>query len=208
VQAAPNAQSYRNSDGLRAGRQKGFKSSADDLMVTARADYKPLPGLWLAGAGSYMQGEREYSPTAPQNFSSDAYLYTLEARYDNSGWQAGASWGQGFIENADVHPNTTPTSPVPDSFQGFSAFLAYDVLRLFGDFTQTVYLFGRYENIDMQADIPANTTANKAHQSQIYQFGVSWFVTPEVVVKADYRNYDNEADNAVDSWSLGLGFAF
>jgi hypothetical protein len=218
VQAAPNAENYRSSDGLRNGRQKGYKSSADDLMVTARTDYKPLPGLWLAAAGSYMQGEREYSTTAAANqfTSADAILYTLEARYEVNGWDSGASWGQGFIDNADSHPNTrsAPNSPVPDMFQGFSSYLAYDVLRLFADSKQRVYLFGRYENIDMQADIPENTSTgtptrtDTKHQSQIYQIGVTWQITPNVVVKADYRDYDNEANNAVDSWNLGLGFAF
>jgi hypothetical protein len=182
-------------------------------MVTARADYKPLPGLWLAAAGSYMQGEREFSTVV---VDSDAILYTLEARYEVSGWDAGVSWGQGFIDNANSHPNTlaTPTSPVPEVFQGISAYLAYDVLRFFADSKQKVSLFGRYENIDLQAEIPATTSTgtptqtDKKQQSQIYQIGVTWLITPNVVVKADYRDYDNDADKAVDSWNLGLGFAF
>ena len=213
VQAAPNAEKYRSSDALRAGKQKGFKSSAGDMMVTARTDYKPLPGLWLAAAGSYMQGEREFSTVV---VDSDAFLYTLEARYAVSGWDAGVSWGQGFIDNANSHPNTlaTPTSPVPEVFQGISAYLAYDVLRLFADSKQKVSLFGRYENIDLQAEIPATTSTgaptqtDKKQQSQIYQIGVTWLITPNVVVKADYHDYDNDADKAVDSWNLGLGFAF
>ncbi len=60
----------------------------------------------------------------------------------------------------------------------------------------------------MQAEVPSGTTANQAHQSQIYQAGITWMVTPNVVVKADYRDYENESDTAVDSWNLGLGFAF
>ena len=213
VQAAPNAEKYRSSDALRAGRQKGFKSSADDLMVTARTDFKPLPGLWLAAAGSYMEGNREYSTVV---VDSDAILYTLEARYQVSGWDTGVSWGQGFIDNANSHPNTlaTPTSPVPEVFQGLSAYLAYDVLRLFADSKQKVSLFGRYENIDLQANVPATTSTGTTiltdtkQQSDIYQIGITWLITPNVVVKADYRDYDNEANKAVDSWNLGLGFAF
>ena len=89
-----------------------------------------------------------------------------------------------------------------------SAYLAYDMLSLFSASDQQVFLFVRYEGVDLQADVPAGSTANKAYQSQIYQAGVTWKVTPNVVVKADYRDYENEANNAVDSWSLGLGFAF
>jgi hypothetical protein len=214
VQAAPAADKYRSSDGLRSGRQKGFKSSADDLMATARLDYKPLPGLWLAAAGSYIQGDREYAVGV--NVDSNVVLYTIEGRYDFSGWETGISWGQGFIDNADSHPNTLTSvnSPVPEVFQGLSAFVAYDVLRLVGDYKQKVFLFGRYENIDLQADIPnatstgAPTQTDKKQQSQIYQIGVTWLLTENVVLKADYRDYDNEANTAVDSWNLGLGFAF
>lgn len=212
VQAAPDASKYRAQDGLRAGRQKGYKSSADDMMVTARLDYKPGFGLWFAAAGAYLDGNRDEDITT---VASPATLYTLEARWKHLGWDAGVSWGQCFIDNAETHPNTTtasattgPTHPVPDSYQGFSAFLAYDVLRLFADSNQEVYLFVRYENIDLQADVPSGTTADEAHQSQIYQAGITWLVTPNVVVKADYRDYDNEAETAVDSWNLGVGFAF
>ncbi len=205
VQAAPDASKYRSSDGIRAGRQKGFKSSADDMMVTARLDYKPGMGLWFAAAGSYMEGDRDEEVA---NVDNPVFLYTLEARWKHLGWDAGVSWGQGFIDNAGDHLNTTPTSPVADTFQGFSAFLAYDVLSLITTSDQQVYLFARYENIDMQAEVPSGTTANQAHQSQIYQAGITWMVTPNVVVKADYRDYENESDTAVDSWNLGLGFAF
>ena len=209
-QAAPDASKYRAQDGLRNGRQKGYKSSADDMMATARLDYKPGFGLWFAAAGSYMDGNRDEDIN---NVASPAVLYTLEARWKHLGWDAGVSWGQCFIDNAENYPTTggtppAPISPVPDMYQGFSAFLAYDVLRLVTDSDQQVYLFARYENIDMQADVPSGTTANQAHQSQIYQAGITWLITPNVVVKADYRDYDNEADTAVDSWNLGLGFAF
>ena len=207
VQAAPDASKYRAQDGLRAGRQKGYKSSADDMMVTARLDYKPGFGLWFAAAGAYMDGNRDEDITT---VASPAVLYTLEARWKHLGWDAGVSWGQCFIDNAGTHPNTilTPTSPVPDSYNGVSAFLAYDVLSLLTTSEQQVYLFARYEDIDMQAEVPSGTTANEAHQSQIYQVGVTWLITPNVVVKADYRDYENEADTAVDSWNLGVGFAF
>lgn len=206
VQAAPDASKYRASDGIRAGRQKGYKSSADDLMATARLDYKPGLGLWFAAAGAYMEGDREDAETGPAN-DNDSFLYTLEARFKHLGWDAGVSWGQCFIDNAESYA-VGASGPVPDMYQGFSAFLAYDVLSLLTMSDQQVYLFARYENIDMQAEVPTGTTANQAQQSQIYQAGVTWLITPNVVVKADYRDYDNESDTAVDSWNLGLGFAF
>jgi len=202
VQAAPDASKYKAEDGIRAGREKGYKTSADDLMGTVRLDYRPLPGLWLAAGGSYMEGDRDGEVA---NVDNDVLLYTLEARYKNAGWDAGVSWGQGFIDNAENHVSATA---VPDRFQGFSAFLAYDVLSLITSSDQQVYVFGRYENIDLQAEIPEGATLEKQHQSQIYQVGITWMVTPNVVVKADYRDYENESDTAVDSWNLGLGFAF
>jgi hypothetical protein len=202
VQAAPDASKYRSEDGIRNGRERGYKSSADDMMVTGRLDYRPLPGLWLAAAGSYMEGDRDGDVA---NVDNDVLLYTIEARFKNAGWDGGVSWGQGFIDNAETHVST---SAVPDRFQGFSVYLAYDMLSLITSSDQQVYLFGRYENIDLQAEIPDNATLEEQHQSQIYQIGVTWLITPNVVVKADYRDYDNEAETAVDSWNLGVGFAF
>lgn len=210
VQAAPDASKYRSSDGIRNGRQKGYKSSADDLMVTARLDYKPGMGLWFAAAGSYMEGDREDVETGGTANDNDTFLYTIEARWKHLGWDTGVSWGQGFIDNAGDHPTSiaTPATPVAETFQGFSAFLAYDMLNLITTSDQQVYLFGRYENIDLQADVASGTTADENQQSQIYQIGITWMITPNVVVKADYRDYENESETAVDSWNLGLGFAF
>jgi len=194
--------------GVRSWRQKGFKSAADDLMYVGRLDWRPLSGLWLAGSYLYGQVSQDDQLAVP---NASVQLYTLEARYANAGWDLGLSLGQGRISNADefaqVAGGSSPGA-VPEVFTGISGTVAYDVLRLVADTSHQLSLFGRYEWLQNQDEVPSNRTANDAWNADIRQVGLTYKPNPYVAIKADYRDYENDSDTAVDSWNLGVGFAF
>jgi len=194
--------------GVRSWRQKGFKSAADDLMYVGRLDWRPLSGLWLAGSYLYGQVSQDDQLAVP---NASVQLYTLEARYANAGWDLGLSLGQGRISNAaefaQVAGGSSPGA-VPEVFTGISGTVAYDVLRLVADTSHQLSLFGRYEWLQNQDEVPSNRTANDAWNADIRQVGLTYKPNPYVAIKADYRDYENDSDTAVDSWNLGVGFAF
>lgn len=192
------------SQGVRGWRQRGYKSAADDLLYVGRLDWRPLEGLWLAGAYSYGQVSQDRQLNAPH---SSVQLYTLEARYANAGWDLGVSFGQGRISDAEEFPQAT-AGAVPEVFTGISGTVAYDVLRLVADTSHQLYLFGRYEWIQNQDEVPAARTASQTWNADIRQYGLTYKPNPYVAIKADYRDYENDDDSAVDSWNLGVGFAF
>lgn len=201
------------SQGVRGTRQRGFKSAADDLLYTARLDYRPLPGLWLAGAASYGELDQD-ELTAARPVDAALALATLEARYAVAGWDLGLSVAQGRINNASeypavaINPATGAGGSVPRAFTGVNATVAYDILRLVADTSHQLFLFGRYELVDNQDDLPDGRPANPWWSADVYQYGLTWKPNPYVVIKADYRDYENDAETAVDSWNLGAGFAF
>jgi hypothetical protein len=43
---------------------------------------------------------------------------------------------------------------------------------------------------------------------EIYQIGVNYKPIPNVVIKADYRNFKQKAGIAPDDFNLGVGFIF
>ena len=201
------------STGIRSARQRGYKSAADDLLYTARLDFRPLPGLWLAGAVSYGELDQDELTTA-RPVDAAMGLATLEARYAVAGWDLGLSLGHGRIDNAGAYPATAINNAtgaggsVPEAFTGVNATVAYDVLRLVADSAHQLFLFGRYELIDNQAELPAGRPRNEWWSADVVQYGLTYKPNPYVVIKADYRDYENDAGTAVDSWNLGAGFAF
>ncbi|HYE07766.1 MAG TPA: hypothetical protein VEL07_19765 [Planctomycetota bacterium] len=200
-----DGQRFQATNAIRGGRQRGFESDAENFMGTARLDYRPLAGLWLAGAVNAGDSTHDESIEGGQ-----VILYTLEARYNAHAIDAGVTWAQGRISDPETLPLYSPTTnPIPEVFEGLSAFVAYDVLSFVGDTAQQLYPFVRYENIDTQAEVPDGATVNEALQRQIIQYGLTYKPIPQVAIKFDYRDESNDSDTtAVDSWNVGVGFAF
>lgn len=189
-------------NGIREARQKGVESKADDFTYTGRLDYRPIPGLWLATGALF--GEMDQK----DGFSSSVFLYTLEGRWNRDGWDLAATWAQGNIENPDEIPGYDPADPIAETFEGLCLTAAYDVLRLITESSQQFYVFGRYEIVDTQAELASGATANDELTRTCMQYGITYKPTPKIVLKADYRDEDNDAETAEDSWNLGVGFAF
>jgi hypothetical protein len=203
IQAGLDANGGLASDnGIREGRQEGMESNADDFTYCGRLDYRPLPGLWLATGLLY--GELNQK----SDFDSDLLLYTLEARYDRNGLELGATWAQGNISNPDEIPGFDPADPVPEVFEGLEAFAAYDILPLITESSQRLFVFGRYEMLDNQAEVPSGATSNEAYTIDIFTYGLTYKPIPSIVIKADYQDVENDAESAEDTWNLGVGFAF
>ncbi len=200
-----DGQRFEATNGVRSGRQRGYESDAENFMGTARLDYRPLAGLWLAGAVNVGDSTHDESIEGGQ-----VILYTLEARYSAHAFDTGVTWAQGRISDPETLPLYNPTTnPIPEVFEGLSAYVAYDVLGLVGDTDQQLFPFVRYEAIDNQAELADGATANQALTREVLQYGITYKPIPQVAIKFDYRDEENDsAATAVDSWNVGVGFAF
>lgn len=202
-----------DSTGFRGGRQKGSNAQSEDFMGTARLDYRPVPGLWLAAGANYGGVDQDESPSSAAGGavpeSVYAMMYTLEVRYAGHGFDTGVSWAEGRIDEPQALGAT-----LPERFNGLNAFVAYDILRLMTRTEHQLYLFGRYELIDLQADIADSVAENGAREIEVRQYGVTYKPNPWVAIKADYRDVEDEGNpaatsaTAVDSWNLGVAFSF
>ncbi len=169
-------------------------------MVTARLVYRPFAGLWLAGAFNYGGVDQ-----LEDGEDVTALLYTLEARYAANGFDTGVSWGHGMIR--DPQDLTTATD-IPEAFTGLSVFAAYDVLRLMTESSHQLFVFGRYEDLDLQAEIPDGVAEDDAQRIEVIQYGLTYKPNPWVAIKADYRDMQDSNVEGGDSWNLGVAFAF
>jgi hypothetical protein len=66
--------------------------------------------------------------------------------------------------------------------------------------------FVRYEKFDAQARMPAGFAADPANADKVVTVGMSFKPHPQVVFKADYQKFRDNAEN--DRVNLGLGYMF
>lgn len=182
------------SQGIRGGRQNGAKAVADDWAVVARLDYEPILGLKL-GASAYLGDSGQGKEFAGKKADIFTEVYEIHGQYKVRGLELKALAARVEIDDADLLGN------VPDRIGAWYGEVAYDVLPLILPGT-THYLapFVRYENLDY---------AGSPEDVELWVGGLSYKPIPNVVVKADYRNFNNrdKADTA-DEVNLGFGFIF
>jgi hypothetical protein len=71
-----------------------------------------------------------------------------------------------------------------------------------------LFLLAAYEQFDTIAEAPAGFSDDPNLDREIFQAGISYKPIPNVVIKADYRNFDAEEGEVADEFNLGLGFIF
>jgi hypothetical protein len=92
---------------------------------------------------------------------------------------------------------------------GWYSELGYDVLPLLvKDTTQYLAPFFRYEQLDTIASAPVGFSDDETKNKKIYQFGLQYKPIPNVVIKADYRNFTAKKGSLPDDFNLGFGFIF
>jgi hypothetical protein len=204
-----------NSDGIRSGRQQGSEAKAEDLAFVGRVDYAPdvVPGLSFGGSaylGNSGQNQTFTNLTtkAQQNVDAFTQLYEghVQWKYRGLEFRTLGSWGH--IDDAGVLSAAKGQTIGEDNYGWYSE-VGYDVLPLLvKDTTQYLAPFFRYEQMDTIAGAPAGFSDDETKNRKIYQFGLQYKPIPNVVLKADYRNFTAKKGSLPDDFNLGLGFIF
>lgn len=207
-----NAQGFE-SGGIREGRQSGSKALAEGLAFVGRLDYTPPEMLGLTIGGSAYVGnsgqDQVYAGEKPNVFTQ---LYEAHIQWQYRGWWLRALGSWGHISDADILSVAKGEVIGEDNF-GWYTELAYNVLPLVWPETgQYLAPFFRFEHVDTIADapsgLPPGLSRNDAFDADIYQVGINYKPIPNVVIKADYRNFDGEHGSLGDEFNLGVGFIF
>lgn len=174
-------------DGLREFRQEFGGARAEDLAYTLRVKYTGIAGLEL---GATAQQQTNIVQTQDMLFGGDAPATLLEAHADWHWNQLGlralaARWD---IDNDLAKANGT------DVLEGFYVEPSWKA-------TPTIGLFARYNQW--------NTAANQvgADDNEQVNVGVSWWINPRVVLKADLQD-TNQVAGGGDGFNLGMGLSF
>ena len=191
-----NANGFTAAAAIRDGHQEAQLARASDFGGVLRLDWEPLLGTVVGASG--------YRATSG-NSLTDAVgkvpvtLLEVDSRTRRGGFSARVQVAVLFIGDAAAldaarRDATPPGTPVPDpvSAQARGGYLeaGYDLLRLVSPGNpQSVTLFGRFDYVDTQADVPAGFSANPALRRTIYTAGLVYRPVLEVALKLDYRRH-------------------
>jgi hypothetical protein len=64
--------------------------------------------------------------------------------------------------------------------------------------------FVRYEHIDTQDSMPTGFTTDRSKDNEILTLGINYKPIPQVVIKLDYENWDNDFDR----FNVLFGYVF
>ena len=195
-------------EGIRGGRQEGSFASINDFAGTARLDYSPLPGSLVGSsfwAGNSGQGD-DFAGHKPDVFT---LLWEAHAQLRYRGLEMRALGALTHIDDAAVVSEGVEDTIGKDQY-GFYVEAAYDVLPLIlPETTQYVAPFFRYENFDTQDAVPRGFARVPGNFVQLYTVGVDYKPLPQVVLKLEYRNFNNGSTNPqADDVNVGAGFVF
>lgn len=192
-------------DGLRGGRQKGNRTAADDFALTGRLDWTDTPGL-IVGASVYWGDTGQDGIDSAMLPVPDLNTTIVDLHVD---WKSGPLWLRGLWATAWIDDtarrNAVTTNTVASRMDGFYVEGGYDVMSFLApDSGHALYPFVRYEEVDTQARVAPGASPATGKSDSIWTVGLHWRPIPQVVVKADYQDFETGQDR----FDLLLGYVF
>jgi hypothetical protein len=176
------ADSYK----IRDGRQKTSEADAHDLASTGRLKWTGMPGVELAASIQYQEDVAQGN----DRNAGDAWLYEAHADIRRGPIGLRALYAMWDLDGSG------PRAIGADRQEGFYIEPSYRITPQWG-------VFARYNQWDNRAGDSSDT------EKKQYDVGVNFWPHPNVVLKADYQQQDNEdSTTEEDGFNLGVGYQF
>mgnify|MGYP002700139690 FL=1 len=170
---------------IRDGRQKSAKAVAEDLAYTARLKYTGIAGLELGATVQYQE-----DLTQGQQSNASALLTEVHAAYQTGPFSVRALWAEWDIDGDQFEALGA------DSQEGWYVEPSYKITEKLGAFV-------RYSEYNNKAGI------SSSNETEVWEYGVNYWLHPQVVLKADYTDYVSESSGSdKDALNLGVGWSF
>jgi phosphate-selective porin len=186
-------------------------ASARDVAIYGAANWQGVPGLTLGGGvftGNIGQGDDGDFLGS----DSRATLGEVHARWQSGPFDLSALYARGTISDTDKLNLTFVGNPypVPKSFWGSYVQGAW---RVWDNGQSSVAPFVRYEAFNTAASfesVPLGLGVSDADTERVWTVGVNYYLTPEVVFKADYQHFNitDELLGYGTRFDLGVGYQF
>lgn len=193
------------SNAFRNGRQKGAKSVANSMNLSAKLDYYGVSGLKVGLSGYHGETSPENEEQASLDGSTVGLsMFGLDYRYRKNNFSTRGQYIYASIDGAEDY-NTLTGSDLGSSLQGWYLEAAYNVLPL--GKKQVLDVFVRYEDYNTHNSVEG-ITKNNAYDRTDWIAGLSYHIAPGAVVKADYQINDTASNVQTNKLNLGIGVWF
>jgi hypothetical protein len=186
--------------------QEGQFAKSKNLSFFGAADWRGIPGLRV-GAG-FATGKVGHGSAGFAANGARTLLWDIHTQWTLGAWDFAAVYARGGITGAGDLNKTFAAAPylVPKSFDGWYAQAAYK-FRLPGEYKISPFI--RFERVNTGRSFdgvnPALNVSSYDTES-IWTAGLSFYIAPTVVIKADYQRFKIVNDN--NRLNVGLGFSF
>lgn len=191
------------------------QAAANNLALYAGLNYRQ-PG-WLLGGGLFTGktaqdgvGDTPTTSYAPlQGKSARLTLWDIHGKYSIGNLELQGLYARGTLGDTQAINDAAGIVPgdgndaAPKLFYGWYGQAAYHLWRK-GDMRLTPFV--RYERYNTQARVDNGYTVNALNNDAVTTVGANFYLSREVVLKADWQNY--KTDNLKDRVNLGVGYMF
>ena len=200
---------------IRDSRQNGARSEMDSLGYTGRLRYTGIAGLELGLALQY-QSDMTQQGSTRSNIGRDGLvdifgnpvddlsglLSEAHVVYQQGDWGFRALYAQWDLDNTIKSVANTDLSNNGlgrDQQYGFYVEPSYRITNKLG-------IFARYEETDVRAGSDIDAASDSATNRTL--LGANYWLTDNTVVKLDYQFENDDRDQNLDGFNLGLGWQF
>lgn len=184
--------------------QEAAKAKARNLALFGAANWRGVPGL-LVGAslfsGNATHGQAGFA-------SARVTVADLHARWTPGRWDLSTVYARGNISGTDQLNLALVGNPtlIPKSFDGWYVQGAYKLWQ-HGDYAFSPFVrLERFNTARAFADLGPGLTPTAAQAEQVATLGANFWITPSVVVKADWQRF--RVNTQANRVNVGLGWSF
>lgn len=205
---------FNSTSGIRSGRIKE-RPSLNEPAVTGRLDYYPFSATQSGSDQSLRLGASGYfggldNGDEGSNPGIDGEIGITSADFEYSIQKLDF---RGVIAHINIDGARQIGNNVAEEIFGWYLEGAYHYwpeewkTGKLAKSDATVFL--RYEDYDTQHEMPSGVARNSAGDRTQWTFGTNFYLTPNLVVKADYQIRDDDSGSDLDDLlNLGIGWAF
>lgn len=195
------------SKGLRGGRQKGAKSTMNNINFSGKVDYYGIPGLRLGLSGYFGRTQSPVELEATAGADVGLAMLGFDARYAYKRFTARGQFINGNISDSEAYNNLTGKD-LGSQIQGYYLEAAYNLLPQ--NKRQQLFGFVRFEDFDTHAATEGSLLRKESYDRQEWTLGLSYKIARGAVVKADYQFKDNAVvgSDTVGQLNFGVGVWF
>ena len=178
------------SEGIRGGRQKGYKANAEEMVYNGRIAYTGISGLRVGSSYTTTKALRSEDGLNPIGVS----LMEFHAKYDEKGIMAVAEWG-----------NISYTDHSVKSSTGFYVDLGYDIGNMI-NLDGKLYPWIRIT--DINPGVGHDEEDSKHYSKMVY--GLTYKPINQIAIKFDYgiKTYTDSEKDKTTYMNLGVGYNF